>query len=113
VNAEQRGLLEQQLDVGLRIRNPNEFPLEVNGIRFAIELGGEPVATGQHDARFTVPAAGEREVDVRAHAQSLAMLRQLIDLDADFSYQVDGKLLLDNTQADEVDFEHTTRLDLD
>jgi hypothetical protein len=43
----------------------------------------------------------------------VAMLRQLVDSGADFSYRVDGKLLLENAEADYVDFEHTTRLDLD
>jgi LEA14-like dessication related protein len=113
VNPEELGVFEQQLDVGLRIQNPNDFPLEVHGVRFDIELDGEPVARGRDDTRFTVPADGEHELDVKARAQSVAMLRQLVDAGGDFSYQVDGKLLLENTEADEVDFEHTTRLDLD
>jgi hypothetical protein len=62
-------------------------------------------------SRNTVPAEGEREIDVKARAQSVALLRQLAD--AEFSYQVDGKLLLDNAEADEVEFDHTTRLGLD
>lgn len=113
VQLEERGALEQKLDVGLRIYNPNEFPLEVAGIRFDLEIDGEPVAKGFGDTRFTVPAQGEREVDVRARAQTLAMLRQLVDSGGDFSYQVDGRLLLDNREADAVGFQNTTRLDLD
>jgi LEA14-like dessication related protein len=107
------GSLEQKLDVGLRIHNPNEFPLEVEGIRFDLAIDGEPVARGYDDTHFTIPAEGEREVDVRARAQTVAMLRQLMVSGGDFSYQVDGKLLLDNRQADAVAFEHSTRLDLD
>jgi hypothetical protein len=41
------------------------------------------------------------------------MLQKLMDSGEDFSYQVDGKLLLDNDEADAVAFAHTTRLDLD
>jgi hypothetical protein len=52
-------------------------------------------------------------VDVKARAQSIAMLRQLADAGADSSFQVGGKLLLDNPQAGEVGFEETTLLDLD
>ena len=113
VDTEKMGIFEQKLEVGLRIHNPNDFPLEVHGIRFDIELDGEPVARGQDDTRFTVPAEGEHEVDVKARAQSIAMLRQVVDAGGDLSYQVDGKLLLGNAEADEVAFEHTTRLDLD
>ena len=113
VTTERMGFLEQELAVGLRFYNPNEFPLEVQGIRFAIEIDGEPVASGRDDTRFTIPADGEREVDVRARAQSIAMLRQLADAGADFSYAVDGKLLLANSEADEVGFEDRTRVDLD
>ena len=110
---EEMGFFEQELDVGLRIQNPNDFPLEVYGIRFDIEIDGEPVATGRDDSPFTIPAQGEREVGVKARAQSFAMLQQLVNAGADLSYEVDGKLLLQNAAADEVDFEHTTRLDLD
>ena len=110
---EEMGFFEQELDVGLRIHNPNAFPLEVHGIRFDIEIDGEPVASGRHDTHFTIPADGEREVDVKARAQSIAMLRQLAGAGSDFSYQVDGKLLLGNTQADEVGFGDSTRVDLD
>ncbi len=113
VDLDETGTLEQKLDVGLRIHNPNAFPLEVHGIRFNLALDGEPVARGQDDTRFTVPAEGEREIDVRARAQTVAMLRQLMDSGGDFSYQVEGKLLLANHQADAVAFEETTRLDLD
>jgi LEA14-like dessication related protein len=112
LHTEKVGLLEQKLDVGLRIHNPNDFPLEVRGVRFDLEVDGKPMARGQDDTHFTVPAEGEREIDVSARAQSVAMLRQLADAD-DLSYGVDGKLLLDNAQAREVDFENTTRLDLD
>ena len=113
VETEQMGFLEQELAVGMRFYNPNEFPLEVHGIRFDIEIDGQPVARGRDDRRFTIPADGEREVDVKARAQSIAMLRQLADAGADSSYQVGGKLLLENPEAEEVGFEDTTRLDLD
>src|SRR5688572_3858627 len=66
VDTEKLGIFEQELDVGLRIHNPNAFPLEVHGIRFDIEIDGDPVARGRDDTRFTIPADGEREVDVRA-----------------------------------------------
>ena len=113
VDLDDAGTFEQKLDVGLRIYNPNEFPLEVEGIRFDLAIDGKRVARGSDETRFTIPAEGEREVDVRARAQTVAMLRQLMDSGGDFSYQVDGKLLLDNSHTDAVAFDHTTRLDLD
>lgn len=113
VETEKLGMLEQELAVGLRFYNPNDFPLEVQGMRFDIEIDGKPIATGRDDTRFTIPADGEHEVDVKARAQSVAMLRQLANAGSDFSYQVDGKLLLGNTEADEVRFGDTTRVDLD
>jgi LEA14-like dessication related protein len=112
VDTAKMGVFEQELDVGLRIHNPNDFPLDVHGIRFDIEIDGDPVARGRDDERFTIPADGEREVEVKARAQSVAMVRQLVDAD-DFAYQVDGTLLLDNAEAKQVDFSHETRLDLD
>jgi LEA14-like dessication related protein len=113
VHPEELGVFEQEFDIGLRIHNPNDFPLEVHGIRFDIELDGEPVARGRGDARFIIPADGEHEVDVKAHAPSVAMLRHIVNAGADFSYELDGKLLLQNAEAAEVDFEHTSWWDLD
>ena len=106
------GVFEQELDVGLRFHNPNDFPLDVHGIRFAIEIDGDPVARGRDDERFTIPPDGEREVAVKARAQSVAMVRQLMNAD-DLAYQVDGTLLLDNAEAKQVDFKDKTSLDLD
>lgn len=106
------GLFEQQLGVGLRISNPNDFPLEVRGVRFTIEMDGERLASGQDDVDVTVPAHGDREIGVRANAESLAVLRQLMraSWSSDLAYEVQGELLLDNDEADEVGFEHTSRL---
>jgi LEA14-like dessication related protein len=113
VHPEEMGLFEQQLDVGLRIYNPNQFPLEVRGIRFGIGVGGEPVAKGRDDMRFTIPADDEREVAVKARAQSIAILRRIAHAGDGLSYQVEGKLLLDNPQAQEVKFEQKSSLGFD
>jgi LEA14-like dessication related protein len=113
LQAEDVGVFEQQLDLRLRIRNPNEFPLEVQGIRFDMKIGGKPVADGYDNKRFTVPAQGEHEVDVTARSQSVAMLHQLMKVGDDFSYEVGGKLLLGNKQAAEVAFDHETRVGFD
>jgi hypothetical protein len=44
VDLDETGTFEQKLDVGLRIYNPNDFPLEVHGIHFDLALEGERVA---------------------------------------------------------------------
>lgn len=109
------GLLEQEFRLGLRIHNPNPFALQVVGLRYELEAGGEALAAGVEPLRRTIPAYGEEELEVRARAETLQMLRGAGGLGSSgLSYSIEGKLLLDQPEADDVAFAHTTRgLDLD
>jgi LEA14-like dessication related protein len=63
-------LLEQQLRVRMRVENPNDRSLPVQGLSYTIYLGGQQFATGVSDASFVVPALGTAEfnMDVTANA---------------------------------------------
>jgi LEA14-like dessication related protein len=63
-------LIEQQLQVRVRVENPNDRSLPVKGLSYTIYLGGQEFATGVSDASFVVPALGTAEfnMDVTANA---------------------------------------------
>lgn len=72
VNIEIRkaNLLEQQLQVRMRVQNPNDRSLPIQGLTYTVYLGGQEFATGASDASFVVPALGTAEfnMDVTANA---------------------------------------------
>ena len=70
VEVRKANLLEQQLRVRMRVENPNDRTLPVQGLSYTVYLGGQEFATGVSDASFLVPALGTAEfnMDVTANA---------------------------------------------
>ncbi|MFZ0498987.1 MAG: LEA type 2 family protein [Steroidobacteraceae bacterium] len=62
--------LEQQLRVRVRVENPNDRSLPIQGLSYTVYLGDQEFATGASDASFVVPALGTAEfnMDVNANA---------------------------------------------
>jgi LEA14-like dessication related protein len=62
--------IEQQLQVRVRVENPNDRSLPIKGLSYTVYLGGQEFATGASDASFVVPALGTAEfnMDVTANA---------------------------------------------
>jgi len=64
VGIERIGLFEQRYRVGLRLINPNDFPLAVKAMRFDIALNGRQFADGVAADGFELPANGEDRIEV-------------------------------------------------
>ena len=64
------GFIEQQLQVRVRVENPNDRSLPIKGLSYTVYLSGQEFATGVSDASFVVPALGTAEfnMDVTANA---------------------------------------------
>jgi LEA14-like dessication related protein len=62
--------LQQELRVRMRVENPNDRNLPIQGLSYTVYLGGQEFATGVSDASFVVPALGTAEfnMDVTANA---------------------------------------------
>ncbi|MEW5728730.1 MAG: LEA type 2 family protein [Pseudomonadota bacterium] len=111
----QVGLFEQRVGVTLRIRNPNDAALPIDGYRFALELNGQPFASGFSDQRLTVPRLGESTTDATAVVSTLDLLRQVMaaPLRGGFDYRLTGTAFVDAaTGRRGVPFEQTGKLDL-
>jgi LEA14-like dessication related protein len=70
VEVRKANFLEQQLRVRMRVENPNDRSLPIQGLSYTVYLGGQEFATGVSDASFVVPALGAAEfnMDVTANA---------------------------------------------
>ena len=93
------GLLEQKLGLVLRLRNPNETELALDGLRVRLEVDGEPFATGLSNENVTVPGLGEETVTVEAvsgTADILSRLRSVTGLE-DIDYNLKGTAFLRNS----------------
>jgi len=90
--------LEMRFNVKLRIQNPNESPLDFDGISVELQLNGRNFASGVSDQHGTVPRYGETLVSVPLTVPAFTALRQAFSLagsDAppgQFPYVLRGRL---------------------
>ena len=89
--------LELRMRVKLRIQNPNDLPLEYNGVSLQMDVQGKRFATGVSDAVGSVPRFGEALVEVPVSISVLRIARQAIDVMANeyrgkLAYEMTGRL---------------------
>ena len=88
-------VFEQRLEVRMKVRNPNDIELPVNGLDVDIELADEPFARGVSAREFVVPAGGEAEFDMLVTANAATALLKIASSDRktdSIGYTVKGKL---------------------
>lgn len=95
LRAVEASVFEQKLEVRLKVRNPNDLELPVNGLEVDMELAGEPFARGTSAREFVVPALGEAEFDMNVTANAAPALLRLMGGDRksrEIDYRLKGKL---------------------
>ena len=68
--------LELRMLVKLRIQNPNDSPLDFNGVSLQMDVQGKRFATGVSDAAGSVPRFGETIVSVPVSISVFRIARQ-------------------------------------
>ena len=79
----------------MKVRNPNDIELPVNGLDVDIELADEPFAHGVSAREFVVPARGEAEFDMLVTANAATALLKIAGADRktdSIDYKLKGKL---------------------
>lgn len=56
--------MEARMLLKLRVQNPNDTPIEYDGISLKLEVQGKTFATGVSDARGSIPRFGEGVIEV-------------------------------------------------
>lgn len=89
-------LLEQRFDVDLRIYNPNNRDLGIDGVDFELDLNGERLARGAGATDLDLPRLGEAETTVRVSSSFLGLARQLMSAgqDSAITYRMKGRIHL-------------------
>ncbi len=85
-------IFEQRLKVDLRVRNPNDFDLEVTGLDFTLHFNEKRLARGLTNQSSTVPRLGHSVLSVETTTSTFDVVRQFLNFteNQDLTYQVSG-----------------------
>jgi LEA14-like dessication related protein len=72
--------LELRMLVKLRVQNPNDTPVEYNGVALRLDVQGSTFATGVSDGAGSVPRYGEAVLAVPVTISAWRMAREMIGL---------------------------------
>ncbi len=90
--------LEWRMLVKLRVQNPNDAPVEYDGVYLKLDVLDTTFATGVSDERGTIPRFGEALVSVPVTVSTINVVRHAIGIAVDgkppekISYRLEGKL---------------------
>src|SRR3982751_1696477 len=70
--------LELRLSVKLRVQNPNDVPVDYDGVALEMLVQGKTFATGVADLAGTVPRFGESVIAVPVTISAFRMARQIM-----------------------------------
>lgn len=92
------GLLEQNLILTLRLKNPNDYSLPLRGLNYVLKLNGHEFAEGVSASRVTIAPYGEAMIDVNVISNFFSIFKQLKGLSGKESlkYSLSGKIGLVN-----------------
>jgi len=108
-------LFEQRYRLTLRIQNPNDVALPVDGMDYTVEINDQKFADGVSSQQFRVPAYGEQVIDVVVTSTLLNVLQQVRDQQAGphekLSWKLSGGLSVPD-HLGKLPFEYAGSLDL-
>lgn len=88
--------LELRMLVKLRVQNPNDTPIQYDGIYVDLDVEGQPFASGVSDASGEVPRFGETVISVPVSVSAFRLLRSAVGALGEpkdkIEYALSGKL---------------------
>jgi LEA14-like dessication related protein len=80
VSVAEAALLEQKYLLRVRLQNPSDRALKLDGFVYDLSLNGRAFARGVSDQQVVVPRFGEAVIDLPAVGSTGAVIRQVIEL---------------------------------
>ena len=89
--------LELRMMARLRVQNPNDAPVDYDGVFVKVEVQGNTLATGVSDQRGSIPRYGESVIEVPLTASAMRMATFALGMFGGGSiekihYKLEGKL---------------------
>ena len=98
IQPKEMGLLEQRYGLQLRILNPNDTAIPLEGLSYTLEINCREFAYGVSRQSVSIPAYGEAMLDVDVVSNLLNVLQQMQGLSAEkrssLKYRLSGKMSL-------------------
>jgi LEA14-like dessication related protein len=110
----QPGLFEQELRLDLRVTNPNDFAVGVNGMIFDLEVNDIRFAHGRASQAFELPARGDAVVPVMLFVPTMDLLERMVQLGVEqrLDYRLSGETDMDSLFVGKAPFEYQGKLAL-
>jgi LEA14-like dessication related protein len=110
----QMSIFEQEYQVKLRVQNPNNFDIALDGAAYQIELNGKAFAKGVARQSVTVPKYSDAIIDGNCVSDLSGVLGQISQLTKGppekFRYRIKGKL--GRSDGSSIPFEKVGEIDL-
>ena len=89
--------MELRMLVKLRVQNPNDAPIDYNGVALEMNVQGKTFATGVSDASGSVPRFGEAVITVPVTVSAFHMFGEAFEMmrgggSGKITYEMKGKL---------------------
>ena len=115
INLLNMGVFEQRYRITMRIQNPNDVIIPIDGMSYRIFINEQDFARGVSDKSVTIPEFGEKVIEIDAASDLTSVLRQFQKLMSGgtkkVSYRLIGKAKLANRMR-KLPFEYKGELDL-
>jgi LEA14-like dessication related protein len=103
-------LLSQRFNARLKVLNPNDRALPVNGLHYTVEIDGKAFGKGESTRAFTVPARGEAEFDMTLEANLAGALAAVLSRrerakGRELEYRLKGTVSIDLPLMRSLDFD--------
>lgn len=72
--------LEMRFAIKLRLQNPNETPIDYNGVALDLEVNGRPLASGVSDQQGHIGRYAEDILVIPVNVSAFSVLRQTLGL---------------------------------
>lgn len=100
-------LLEQRFEVDLRIYNPNNRDLDIDGVDFELVVNDSRLARGSGASQLLLPRLGEAETTVRVSTTVFDVARQIMNAGESgvITYRLSGRVHLGTGLGGSLPFE--------
>ena len=104
-------MFAQRFKVRLRVDNPNDIELPVNGLEFTVFMAGDRFAEGMGNEQFVLPAKGNAEFDMLVTTNFVSSFGRLLSRTSngkleDVEYEIVGKIAVDKGVVRKIPFNH-------